>query len=142
MKLELVSLTGVKYSDDAYEVVIPTADGEIAVYPHHMPLVSLAVPGLLTIRKHKNDPAIALEQFAILGGVVEVNGGTLRILVDEVEHADEIHEEAARKAYEEAQKLKKEAKNAVELEKAQAMMDRQAIRLKVAELHRHRKIRS
>ncbi|MDB5186181.1 MAG: atpC, partial [Candidatus Saccharibacteria bacterium] len=45
MKLELVSLTGVKYSDDAYEVVIPTADGEIAVFPGHMPLVSLAVPG-------------------------------------------------------------------------------------------------
>jgi F-type H+-transporting ATPase subunit epsilon len=140
MKLELVSLSGVKYSDEAYEVVIPTADGEISVYPHHMPLVSLAIPGLLTIRKNKNDRQV--EQYATLGGVVEVNGNSLRILVDEVEHADEIHEETARKAYEEAQKMKKEAKNAVELEKAQAMMDRQAIRLKVAELRRHRRVRS
>lgn len=143
MKLELVSLRGVKYSDDAYEVVIPTADGEIAVYPNHMPLVSLAVPGLLSIRKNKNDSDSQVEQYATLGGVVEIDGSNIRILVDEVEHAEEIQEEAARKAYEQAQKMKKEAKNSVELDKAQAMMDRQAVRLKVVELRRgHRRPRA
>lgn len=140
MKLELVSLTGVKYSDDAYEVVIPTADGEIAVYPNHMPLVSLAVPGMLSIRKNKGDSDNQVEQYATLGGVIEIDGTTVRILVDEVEHAEDIQEETARKAYEQAQKMKKEAKNSVELEKAQTMMDRQAIRLRVVELRRgHRR---
>ena len=141
MKLELVSLTGVKFSDDAYEVVIPTADGEIAVYPGHMPLVSLAVPGVLTVRRQKTDSDSLLEHFATLGGVVEINGTEIRILVDDVEHADELYEDEVRKAYDLAQKLKSEAKTAVEIEHAQAMMDRQAIRLKVTELKRHNRVR-
>jgi F-type H+-transporting ATPase subunit epsilon len=137
MKLELVSLTGVKFADDAYEVIIPTADGEIAVFPDHMPLISLAVPGVLTVRRSKTDSDDQLEHFATLGGVIEITGTTLRILVDEVEHADDIYEDEVRKAYEKAKKMKSEAKDAVELEKAQALMDRHAVRLKVTELKRH-----
>ena len=55
MNLELVSLDGVKFKAEAYSVVLPTADGEIAVYPGHEPLVSLLVPGVITVRKHKDD---------------------------------------------------------------------------------------
>jgi F-type H+-transporting ATPase subunit epsilon len=139
MKLELVSLSGVQYSDDAYEVIIPTAAGEIAVFPGHMPLVSLAVPGVLSVRKRKEDADTAMEQYAIFGGVVEIDGTNVRILVDELEHADEIYEEEVRQAFERAQKLKAEAKTTVELEKAQSLMDRHAVRLKVADLKRHRR---
>lgn len=141
MKLELVSLTGVKYSDEAYEVVIPTADGQISVYPDHMPLVSLAMPGVLSVRKRKTDGDAAVEHFATLGGVVEIDGKQIRILVDEVEHADEIYEEEAQKAFDRAAELKAQAKTQVELEKAQALMDRHAVRLKVADLKRRRSTR-
>jgi F-type H+-transporting ATPase subunit epsilon len=137
MQLELVSLTGLKYSGEAYEVVIPTADGEIAVYPDHMPLISLAVPGVLTVRKKKDDADTELQTYATLGGVVEISGDHLRILVDEIEHEDELYEDEVREAYEKAQKMKSEATSAVDIEKAQALMDRHAIRLKVAELKRH-----
>lgn len=139
MRLELVALSGVKYSDDAYEVVIPTAAGDIAVYPGHMPLVSIAVPGLLTIRKNKSDTET--EQYATAGGVIEIDGETVRILVDEVEKADDISEAEAKAAFERAQKLKSEAKTAVELEKAQALMDRHAVRLKVVDIRRQRRTR-
>ncbi|MDB5186239.1 MAG: synthase epsilon chain, partial [Candidatus Saccharibacteria bacterium] len=98
-----------------------------------------AVPGMLTIRKKRGDLDMALEHYATFGGVVEINGESVRILVDEVEHADELYEEEIRKALERAEKLKKEAKTAVELEKAQALMDRQFIRLKVAEIRRHKR---
>jgi F0F1-type ATP synthase epsilon subunit len=68
---------------------------------------------------------------------LKISGDAVRILVDEAEHADELYEEEVKRAYEHAQKLKSEAKNAVDLEKAQALVDRHAIRLKVAELKRH-----
>lgn len=139
MKLELVSLSGIKYADEAYEVIIPTASGDIAVYQDHMPLISLAVPGALAIRKNKSDPDDKREFYAVLGGVIEVDGQTLRILVDEVDHADDIHEKDAEEAYAKAQKLKAEAKNQVELNQAQALMDRSAVRLKVAGLRRHKR---
>lgn len=141
MKLELVSLTGLKYSGDAYEVVIPTAAGEIAVYPDHMPLISLAAPGVLTVRQSKDDADANLQYYATLGGVVQIDGDIIRLLVDEVEHADELYEDEVRQAYEKAQKLKAEATNAVDIEKAQALMDRHAIRLRVAELKRHNRPR-
>jgi F-type H+-transporting ATPase subunit epsilon len=137
MHVQLISLTGIKYDDEAYEVVIPTAEGAIAVYPGHMPLVSMAVPGVLTIRKQRTDRDDAREHYAAAGGVVEIDGQNVRVLVDEVEIAEEIVETEAKEAYERAQKLKREATSQVELEKAQSLMDRHAIRLHVASL-RHR----
>lgn len=137
MKLELVSLKGLKYSGDAYEVTIPTTDGEITIFPDHMPLISLAAPGVLTVRQKKEDAEKDLQFYATLGGVIEIDGQNVRILVDEVEHADELYEDEVRAAYEKAQKLKAEATSSVDIEKAQALMDRHAIRLRVAELKRH-----
>lgn len=142
MKLQLIALSGTKYDDEAYEVIIPTAEGAIAVYPGHMPLVSLAVPGLLTIRKNKSDNDSALWEYAVAGGVVEIDPETVRILVDEVERAEDIVEAEAKEALERAQKMKLEAKSQVELEKAHALMDRQAVRLQIAGLkRRHREKR-
>lgn len=141
MKLELVSLAGVKYADGAYEVIIPTADGEISVYPGHMPLISIAVPGVLTVRRHKDDDESKLEHYATVGGIVEISPDKVRILVDEIEHADELYEEEVKEALELAHKMKAEAKTAVELDHAQALVDRQAVRLKVADLKRHHKPR-
>lgn len=136
MKLELVTLTGPKLQADVYEVVLPTETGAIAVYPQHMPLVTNLVPGVVSVRHKRTDGDAQVEVFASNGGVAEVTGDTLRILVDEAEHADDIVEEEAKEALERARQLKAEAKNEVELEHAEFLIDRQAVRLKVAELRR------
>lgn len=141
MKLELVALSGLKYSDDAYEVVIPTAEGQISVYPGHMPLVALAVPGVLTVRRQKGDSDDDRDFYATVGGIVEISADTVRVLVDELEHAEELYDEEVLEAYERAQQMKSEAKNSIDLEKAQALVDRQAVRLRVADLKRQRRPR-
>lgn len=140
MKLELITLAGAKIQEDVYEVLVPTAAGTIALYPGHMPLVTVAVPGVITVRRKKNDGDDQLEHFASNGGVIEVGNDSVRILVDEADHAEEIHEEEARQALEEAKALKAKAKDKLEIDEAQSMIDRQAVRLKVAELRRrHRR---
>lgn len=136
MKLELVTLTGPKLQADVYEVVLPTATGAIAVYPQHMPLVTNVVPGVVTVRHNRADSDDKLEVFASNGGVAEITSSSLRILVDEAEHANDIVESEAREALERAQQLKADAKNEVELERAESLIDRHAVRLKVAELRR------
>lgn len=136
MKLELVTLSGVKFSADAYSIILPTAAGEITVLPGHEPLMSLLVPGIITIRRQRTDPDYHLEHYATYGGVLEVTKDNVRILVDEATHGDEINEAEAQKAHDEAVRLRKEAKTEVELEKAQALIDRQAVRLSVAQLRR------
>lgn len=136
MTLELVALEGVKFRADAYAVTLPTAAGEITVYPGHEPLMSVLVPGVVSIRKQKNDPDQLVEHFATFGGVLEVTSDGVRVLVDDADSSDEINEQEAEKARKAAEDMVKNAKNQVDLEKAQAMVDRQAVRLSVAKLRR------
>ena len=136
MKFELITLDGVKYSADAYSVLLPTAAGEIGVMPSHEPLMGVLVPGVITIRRNAKDPDYHLEHYATYGGVVEVTREAVRVLVDEADHSAEINEQEAQRARDNAERLLKEAKTQVELNEAQAMVDRQAVRLQVAQLRR------
>ena len=136
---QLVSISGKKFDDDVYEVVLPTMDGEIGVLEDHMPLVSVATNGAIMVRRDPKDPDHKREFFATNGGVVEVSGNNLRVLVDEADHAEELNEAEVQKALERAQKMKSEAKDQVSLEHAQQLVDRQAVRLQVANLKRRHK---
>jgi F-type H+-transporting ATPase subunit epsilon len=136
MKFRLVTLYGVKIDEDVYEVVLPTADGEIAVYPGHEPLVSVAVPGAISVRYNKGDSDDDLEYYAISGGVIEISQESLRVLVDEADSGDDIIEADSQAALERAIELRDNATNQVELEKAHQLVDKQAVRLKVADLRR------
>lgn len=140
MKLELVTLDGIKFREEAYSVTLPTASGEITVFPDHEPLMSVLVPGVVTVRRKKSDPDQLLEHFATYGGVLEITKNSIRVLVDEADSDEEISEQEAEKARAAALKLKSDAKDQVELAHAQALIDRQAVRLQVASLkRRHRR---
>lgn len=137
---QLVSITGKKFDEDVYEVILPTLDGEIGVLQDHMPLVSVAKTGVIIVRRNQKDSDLQREFFASSGGVIEVEDNLLRVLVDEADHTDEISEAEAQKALERAHKMKAEAKDQVSLEHAQSLIDRQAVRLQVAGLkRRHQK---
>lgn len=136
IRFRLVSLSGLKFDEDAYEILLPTLEGQIGVLPGHMPLVSVATHGVIGVRRNANDKDDMIEYFATNGGVIEVKDNVLSVLVDEADQADEINEQEAQKALEAAQKLKAEAKDEVSLEQAQSLIDRQAVRLQVAGLKR------
>lgn len=136
MKFELVSLDGVKFSAEAYSVVLPTAAGQVTILPGHEPLLGVVIPGIVTVRRNKADADTHLEHYATYGGVLEVGKEGVRVLVDEATHGDEINEAEAEKAHQTALELRKSAKDQVELDKAQAMVDRTAVRLQVAGLRR------
>ena len=139
MYFQLVTLEGVKVDDEVYEVILPTADGEISVFPGHEALVSVAIPGVVQVRRHKDDADSKMDFFAISGGIIEINQTRVRVLVDEADHGEDIVEAESRAALDRAVKLRDESKDQVELEKAHQLVDRQAVRLKVAELHRRRR---
>lgn len=136
MHLQLITLQGVRVDQDIYELMAPTTAGEIAVFPGHEPLVTLAVPGALSVRHKKGDPDQELEFFAISGGIVEINPQSIRVLVDEADHGDDIVEAESQAALDRALKLRDQAKNQVDLEKAHQLIDRHQVRLRVADLRR------
>lgn len=139
IKFELVTLEGVKFSQDVYEVILPTIDGTIGVLSGHMPLISVATNGSIAVRHKAGEPDDMRDYFAVSGGVIEVSENKLTVLVDEADHADEVDEAEAKKAYELANKLKSEAKDQVSLDKAQSLIDRHSTRLQVSRLKRRRK---
>jgi len=51
LKLEIVTPEGRAYSDDVTLVVLPAIEGEIGVYPAHVPLMTQLLPGELRILK-------------------------------------------------------------------------------------------
>ncbi len=133
---QLVALSGTKFDGDAYEILLPTLEGEIGVLQDHMSLVSVATAGAIAVRKNPQDSDAAREYFAISGGLIEVSNNTLRVLVDEADHADDINEAEAEAAMERARAMKAEATDEVSLEHAQQLVDRHAVRLQVASLKR------
>lgn len=139
MDFQLVTLSGTKVSEKVYEVILPTVDGEIAVFPGHEPLVSVAKTGVIAVRRDKHHSDEQLEYYAISGGVIEIDSEHVRVLVDEAEHGEDITEAESKAALERATKMRDEATSRVELEKAHQLVDRHAVRLKVADLHRRKR---
>lgn len=136
IRFELITLNGPKFGQDVAEVILPTLEGYIGVLQNHMPLVSVGTEGVISIRHKASDPDDMMDHYATFGGVIEVADNVIRVLADEADHAEEINEAEAQAAYERAQKMKAEAKDQITLEKAQAIIDRHAVRLKVAGLRR------
>lgn len=136
MKLQLVTLDGVKFEEDAYSIVLPTIDGEITVLKGHMPLLTALKPGVIAIRRRADDDDYKVEQYATFGGVVDISSQKVRILADEATHGDEINLAETEKARAEAQKQLENAKDKIEIERAQALVDRHTVRINVATLRR------
>lgn len=139
MRLQLVTLSGVKLDQEVYEVIIPTPDGEIAVFPDHEPLITVATAGAITVKLNKDDLPENNEYFAITGGIVEITGKVVKVLVDEAEHGEDIVESETQAALQRAMEMRDNAIDQIELERAHSLVDRHAVRLRVADLHRRRR---
>jgi F-type H+-transporting ATPase subunit epsilon len=136
IRFELITITGIKLKDTVHEVKLPTPQGQIAVFKNHAPLVTLASTGVITVRMKENTPDDLQENYAIDSGLIEIANDTVRVLVDEAEKDSEVSAKEAEEALQQAKQLRANAKDQVSLDKAQAIVDRQATRLQVANLKR------
>lgn len=123
-KLRLIAPDGVKYEEDATEVTLPTADGEITVLANHMPLISLLKPGEITIRNGQKEHNLATE-----GGIVEIANNVVKILADTAEDADSLDELKIVEAKKAAEQAKANAKDDVEYTDAAAALEKQLAKL-------------
>ena len=85
MKLLVNTPERVFFNGEATFVELATSEGEIGVYPQHIPLTAVLVPCVLTI--HQND---GIKKAAVHGGIVEVLKDKVTILAEIAEWSDEI----------------------------------------------------
>jgi len=137
MKVELLTLTGAKFSGTATELLLTTADGMLVVLPDHEPLTATLPPGPVTIHNgHQKDT------FAIFGGILEVTPGQAQVMADIAEHSDELDQAEIEAALAQAEALKSAAGTHHELHRAQTMIDRSHVRLGVINIRRRRRTRA
>ena len=60
LRLEIVTPEARAYSDDVELVVLPAAEGEMGVYPQHIPLITQLKPGELVVTKGGKQIALAV----------------------------------------------------------------------------------
>src|SRR5258706_7894775 len=95
LKLEIVTPDARTYSEDVEMVTLPGAEGEMGIYPQHVPLMAQIVAGELTVRKDGKDFFLAVGE-----GFVEITGERVAIMTDmaiRAENIDEAKAEEARK---------------------------------------------
>jgi len=133
LKLDIVTAERAVYSEDVDEVIAPGIDGELGILPEHAPLMTMLLPGMLTVKRDGDELNLAVS-----GGFMEVRPERVIILADTAERAEEIDiaraEEARRRAEEAragAVTMGAEAQMA-----AEAALARALARIKVAQRRR------
>ncbi|MEX1997187.1 MAG: ATP synthase F1 subunit epsilon [Candidatus Andersenbacteria bacterium] len=138
ISFEIITPEGLKFQAEVYAVVLPTAQGDIGILPHHIPLITIVTAGVITIRRREADEEDAREHLATAGGFVEIDGKRVRLLADTAERAEDIDELRVQAALERAREMKKNAKDQVALADAVALIEQSMARLKIAEIKRRR----
>ncbi len=129
LRLEIVTPEKRVLDAEVESVTVPTVSGEAGIMPNHAPLVSALKPGILSYTQKGGG-----DKFAVSGGFVEVSGGTVSVLVDTAESADEIDVDAARSDRETAEKaLAAAAQSSVEdTQLAREALDHALTRIQLA----------
>jgi F-type H+-transporting ATPase subunit epsilon len=87
LRLEIVTPDAVVYKDDVHMVTLPGIEGELGIYPLHVPLITQIVPGGIVVTKNGRD-----SQLAVGEGLVDITGDSVTIVTDMAIPADKIDE--------------------------------------------------
>jgi F-type H+-transporting ATPase subunit epsilon len=133
LKLDIVTVERLVYSQDADMVIAPGIEGEMGILPRHAPLLTALTYGELRVRRGDDEYS-----FAISGGFMEVQPDRVTVLADTAERAEEIDLERAEAARRRAEERLGVTGEKVDFAKAEAALRRSLIRIKVAETRRRR----
>src|SRR5436309_14303923 len=126
LKLEIVTPEAKIYSEDVSMVTLPGSEGELGVYPKHVPLPTTLKPGELPVMKDGRETAMAVGE-----GFVEIKADGVSVLTDMALEAEKIDTAAAQAAVKRAKAAMKEAHTAEEVAAIQASLQKALAQLHV-----------
>src|ERR1700745_1459438 len=97
LRLEIVTPETKAYSEDVDMVTLPGSEGELGVFPNHIPVLTTLKPGELRILKNGQ-----LTSMEVGEGFVEIKGDSVSILTDMALSSENIDTAAAEAAVERA----------------------------------------
>jgi F-type H+-transporting ATPase subunit epsilon len=132
LRLEIVTPETKAYAEDVDMVTLPGSEGELGVYPQHVPLLTTLQPGELRILKNGQERAMAIGE-----GFAEITGDAVSILTDMALGSESIDIAAAEAAVERAQAAMKEDHSAEDVAAIQASLQKALAQLHVKRRSRH-----
>ncbi|HEY2139264.1 MAG TPA: ATP synthase F1 subunit epsilon [Chthoniobacterales bacterium] len=132
LRLEIVTPEMTAYSEDVEMVTLPGSEGELGVYPNHVPLLTTLNPGELRVLKGGRESFLAIGE-----GFVEITGSSVSVLTDMALEPAVIDESAAEAAVARAQAAMKE-----DLGKEEVAAVHASLQKALAQLHVKRRRRS
>src|SRR5256885_9596951 len=132
LKLEIVTPEEKIYSEDVDMVILPGSEGELGIYPKHVPVLTTLKPGELRIVKGGRETAMAVGE-----GFVEIKTDAVSVLTDMALEAERIDIAAAEAAVERAKAAMKEDHTPEQVAAIQASLQKALAQLHVRRRRHH-----
>ena len=129
IRCDIVSAEAEIFHGEARMVVATGEMGELGIAPRHAPLITRLKPGKVVVTR----PDGSVLDFAIGGGILEVQPQVVTILADTAIRADDIDEAKVRAAKEEAERILAGRGEAMEVAEAQAKLAESLAQLQALE---------
>lgn len=128
MTLQIISPDRIFYEGEVSMVEMVTTEGELGVYPGHIPLVSVLSPGIISI--HVGDD---VKYAAVHAGFVEILADRISVMAEIAEWPGEIDLERAESAKERASKRLEDKGGTIDLTRAEVALRRALTRIELKE---------
>jgi len=115
IRCDIVSAEAEIFHGEATLVVATGELGELGIAPKHAPLITRLKPGKVVVTTPEGEQL----DFAISGGILEVQPTVVTVLADTAVRAQDIDEAAVRAAKEEAERILARRGEAMEIAEAQ-----------------------
>ncbi len=131
MKLQIISPDRIFYDGDVEMVETTTTEGDMGIYPEHIPLTAIVAPGVLTIHEPEG-----VKEAALHDGFIEIQKKKVVILAESCEWPEEIDVHRAEEAKIRAERRLKGTEGEISEYRAEAALRRSITRISLAEKYK------
>jgi len=126
LKLEIVTPEAKTFSEDVDMVTLPGVEGEMGIYPMHVPLMTQIAAGEISVRSGNREFFLAVGE-----GFVQITGDKVAVMTDMAIKAEDIDETKAEEARKRAEARLSEKLDDEESATVQAALAHSLAQLKV-----------
>ena len=126
LKFEIITPDATAYSEDVDMVTLPGVEGQMGVFPQHVPLMTQVVPGEIIVRKDGHDHFLAIGE-----GLAEITGDHVSVLTDMAVAAEKVDEAKVQEARQRAEARLRENLSDEEVASVNASLARSLAQLRV-----------
>ena len=124
MKLNVITPEKQFYEGDVTMVELTTTEGNIGVYPNHIPLTAVVAPGVLTIHEESGK-----KEASLISGFITILPDTVTVMAEIAEWPDDIDFKRAEEARVRAERRLSSPEAGMDTLRAEMALKRALVRL-------------